>query len=195
MTSRVYHRQHNFSGSESLDASEVFEQYEQELFTAVVSLAEKQGKHVSLLVAPTNDVFDSILGTAQRLRSSRIVCGLSNKLTADEQAKLSGDAWERLPEPRPRIRLEIIAPDGQVFDYELGPHTPRLRTQDLRLMHDIWLELTRDPKYSGLHHYHVVGTALKELRDRLHGTGRESALEDIEAELKASPEEPQDISG
>ena len=195
MTSRVYHRQHSFSGSESVDASEVFEQYEQELFTAVVSLAEKQGKHVSLLVAPTNNVFDSILATAQRLRSSRIVCGLSNKLTADEQAKLSGDAWERLPEPRPRIRLEIIAPDAQVFDYELGPHTPRLRTQDLRLMHDIWLELTRDPKYAGLHHYHVVGTALKELRGRLNGSGREDALRDIETELKASPEEPPNVSG
>jgi hypothetical protein len=62
-------------------------------------------------------------------------------------------------------------------------------------MHDIWLELTRDPKYSGLHHYHVVGTALKELRERLHGTDREEALHDIETELKTNPEEPQDISG
>jgi amino acid transporter len=195
MTSRVYHRQHSFSGSESVDASEVFEQYEQQLFTAVVSLAEKQGKHVSLLVAPTNNVFDSILATAQRLGSSRIVCGLSNKLTADEQAKLSGDAWERLAEPRPRIHLEIIAPDGQVFDYELGPHTPRLRQEDLRLMHEIWLELTRDPKLGGLHHYHVVGTALKELRDRLHGTDRTAALNDIENELKRNPDEPPDVTG
>ena len=195
MTSRVYHRQHSFSGSESVDASEVFEQYEQELFTAVVSLAEKQGKHVSLLVAPTNNVFDSILSTAQRLRSSRIVCGLSNKLSADEQAKLSGDAWERLPEPRPNIHLEIVGPDGQMFEYELGPHTPRLRQEDLRLMHQIWLDLTRDPKYAGLHHYHVVGTALKELRDRLQGTDRTAALQDIETELKRNPEDPPNVSG
>ena len=194
MTARVYHRQHSFSGSESVDASEVFEQYEQELFTAVVSLAEKQGKHVSLLVAPTNNVFDSILSTAQRLRSSRIVCGLSNKLSADEQAKLSGDAWERLPEPRPRMVLEIVAPDSQVHDYELGPHAPRLRLEDLRLMHEIWLELTRDPKYAGLHHYHVVGTALRELRERLHGTDRTEALDDIENELKRKSEEPPDDS-
>ncbi len=195
MTSRVYHRQHSFSGSESVDASEVFEQYEQELFTAVVNLAEKQGKHVSLLVAPTNNVFDSILATAQRLRSSKIVCGLSNKLAADEQAKLSGDAWERLPEPRPRMILEIIAPDGQCWEYELGPHTPRLRQEDLRLLHDIWLELTRDPKYSGLHHYHVVSTALRELRDRLHGSDRSAALTDIEDELKRNEQEPPTISG
>jgi amino acid transporter len=195
MTARVYHRQHSFSGNESLEATDVFEEYEQELFTAVVNLAEKQGKHVSLLVAPTNNVFDSILVTAQRLRSSRIVCGLSNKLTADEQGKLSGDAWERLPEPRPRLILEIVAADGQVWEYELGPHTPRLRREDLHLLHDIWLELTRDPKYSGLHHYHVVGTALRELHDRLHGTDRAAALNDIENELKRKDQEPPTITG
>ena len=103
MTSRVYHREHSFSGSEEVDTSEVFKKYEQELFTAVVNVAEKEGKHVSLLVVPTNDVFESIVATAQRLHSSVIVCGLSNKLTADEQGKLTGDAWERLPEPRPRL--------------------------------------------------------------------------------------------
>ena len=35
MTARVYHREHSFSGSESMESSEVFEKYEQELFTAV----------------------------------------------------------------------------------------------------------------------------------------------------------------
>ncbi len=63
----------------------------------------------------------------QRLESSRIVCGLSNKLTVDEQGKLTGDAWERLPEPRPNIVLEIQLPDHTVEEYFLGPHTPRLR--------------------------------------------------------------------
>ncbi len=48
MTSRVYHREHSFSGSEVVDTSEVFKKYEQELFTAVVTAAEKEGKHVSL---------------------------------------------------------------------------------------------------------------------------------------------------
>jgi len=51
--------------------------------------------------------------TAQRLESSRVVCGLSNKLNADEQGKLTGDAWERLSEPRPRLLLEVNPQDGQ----------------------------------------------------------------------------------
>ena len=183
MTARVIHREHSFSGNESMDTADIFEQYEQELFTAVVNLAEKEGKHVSLLVAPTNDVFESIVVTGQRLVSSQIVCGLSNKLTPEEQGKLTGDAWERLPEPKPRMRMDVVAPDGRKWEYILGPHSPRFRPQDLKLMHDIWLHLTRDPNYSHLHHYHVVSVALKELNSRLQGSERAEALADLQEEL------------
>src|SRR5262249_20783554 len=78
MTSRVYQREPSFGGSDTVDTSEVFRKYEQELFTTVVNVAEKLGKHVSLLVVPTNDVFESIVATGQRLHSSVIVCGKSN---------------------------------------------------------------------------------------------------------------------
>jgi hypothetical protein len=183
MTARVYHREHSFSGSASLDSGDIFEQYEQELFTSVVSLAEKEGKHVSLMVVPTNDVFEAIVATGQRLSSSLIVCGLSNKLTPEEQGKLTGDAWERLPEPRPRMKMEVVAPDGRKWDYILGPHAPRFRQQDLKLMHDLWLELTRDPKFSHLHHYHVVSVALQELHARLHSAERNQALAELEQEV------------
>ncbi len=183
MTARVYHREHSFSGSTSLDSAEVFEQYEQELFTAVVNLAEKEGKHVSLLVTPTNDVFEAIVATGQRLESSLIVCGLSNKLSPEEQGRLTGDAWERLPEPKPRMRMQVVAPDGRKWEYILGPHAPRFRPQDLKLMHDIWLELTHDPEYCHLHHYHVVSVALRELQSRLHGSDRAQALTDLQDEL------------
>src|SRR5271169_5566511 len=183
LTARVYHREHSFSGTASLDSAEIFEQYEQELFTSVVNLAEKAGKHVSLLVTPTNDVFEAIVATAQRLESSLMVCGLSNKLSPEEQAKLTGDAWERLPEPKPRMRMEVVAPDGRKWEYILGPHSPRFRPQDLKLMHEIWLELTRDPEFSHLHHYHVVSVALRELQSRLHGSDRNQALTDLQDEL------------
>ncbi len=195
MSARLYHREHTFGSSNVVDADQIFDHYEQELFTAVVAVAEKEGKPMSLLVVPGTDVFEAIVVTAQRLDASRIVCGRSNKLTADQQAKLAGDAWERLPEPRPRLTLAIYEPDGTVHEYLLGPHTPRLRPQDVALMHQVWLDVTKDPRLAAAHHYHIVALALQELQRELHSSRRQELLSQLEKQMqkpddKCSPSQP-----
>ncbi len=190
MTARVYHREHSFSGNRNFETREIFETYEQELFTAVVSVAEKEGKPVSLLVAAGTDVFDTIMLVAQSLESSRVVCGYSNKLSSDEQGKLTGDAWERLPEPRPRVLLELMGPDGTSKIYHLGPHIPHLRPEDVELLHRLWLEITSDPKFSGLHHYEVLALALRELKQEMESPRREELLALLEQQTRRAGDEP-----
>lgn len=178
MTVRLYRGA--FTAPAVVDEDKMFDEYEQQLFTRVVAVAEKAGKPVSLLVVPGSNPFQSIVITAQRLESSTIVAGLSNKLSAEEQGKLTGDAWEQLPEPRPRLEMIVYAPDGAINVFHLGPHTPRLRPEDLELLHNLWLEVTSDPAYRGLHHYDVVALALRHVQKELHGTEREEMMSELQ---------------
>ena len=59
------------AGEYGLTEGQIFADYEQELFTHVVTLAEKEGKTVDLLVVPAVDPFDAMVQTAVRLKASR----------------------------------------------------------------------------------------------------------------------------
>ncbi|MGH9472968.1 MAG: APC family permease [Terriglobales bacterium] len=169
----------SFGGAAVVDERRAFDQYERALFSAVVAHAEKAGKPVSLLVVPGTNAYQTIVTTAQRLESSTIVEGTSVQRSVEEQAKLTGDAWEELPEPRPRLDLKILTPKSDMHVVHLGPHTPRLRNEDLDLIHNLWLEVTADPEYRGLHHYDVVALALKELQAELHSQRRRELMETL----------------
>ena len=53
-------------------------------------------------------------------------------------------------------------------------------------MHNVWLDITKDPRFAGAHHYHVVALALEELQKELKGESRQELLDRLEREMRAS---------
>ncbi len=151
-------------GPEFLEASDQsFSEHEQMLFTKAVSVAESFGKHISLLVVPAGDVFAALVQTANSLEASAVVSGLSTKLTAQEQAFHMGHAWEALPEPKRQFTFYIVKPNGEAEAFHIGPHAPTLQTDDVQLVHRLWLNFRREPAMQGLHHSDIVTYALTRL--------------------------------
>ena len=172
------------AGEYELAQNQLFSDYEQELFSRVVSVAEKQGKTVDLLVVPGVDPFDAMVQAAQKLQASRLVTGVSARMDSEELARRIGQAWERLPEPRHPFSLEVISPGRPSIYVNLGPHPPRLWPEDLDRLHELWLRLSEEHFGSKLHHRDVIGAALRRLEKDLEGDRRDGVIEDLNRELR-----------
>jgi nucleotide-binding universal stress UspA family protein len=172
------------SGEHGLDTGQMFSGDETTVFSRVVTLAEKAGKHVELMVVPGSDPYQAVIQTAARLESSRIVMGLSPKLTPSEQGAQVGRYWEQLPEPRPSLSLEIVLENQKdtVF-FNLGPHPPRLWPEDLDLVHRLWLELSAKGPGSKLHHRDIIGVALRRMNAELHSDLSREVVDDVQREV------------
>ena len=178
------------SGEYDLAPDQLFSTIEQLLFTKVLSLAEKEGKPVRLAVVAANDLWEGILRTAANLQSSTIVAGSSAKMPVTEQAREIGISWEKMPEPRPSVTLEIFTPSGQEQIFYLGPHAPRLTPKEIDLLHKLWLELSARLPNKEVHHHDIVHFALAELDREIangHGQG-----EDVLKRLRDHLQEIQD---
>ncbi len=173
------------AGEYDLADNQIFSDYEKELFSHVVELAEKEGKPVELLVVPAMNPFDAVADTASRLRASRLVTGVSSRMPSDELARQIGLAWEKLPEPRHAFSLEVISPDRPSIFVNLGPHPPRLWPEDVELLHDIWLKLSESEQLGArLHHRDIVGVALRRLRNDLEQIDRDQVVAEVQRELR-----------
>jgi hypothetical protein len=172
------------SGEHDLAPEQLFSFKEQELFTRALNLAEKKGKTIHLAVAPATEKWDGILRAAQSLQSSNIVLGLSTWRPVAEEARVAGLAWERLPDPKPQLTLEINAPHGQEHVFYLGPHAPRLTAKEIDLLHGIWLELSCEVAPEELHHHDVVHFALSELGGEMRNSQREEVLRRLRQHLQ-----------
>jgi hypothetical protein len=150
----------------------------------VVAVAERRGLPVKLLTVPAGNVFDAIAQTAVRLSASRVVLGDSAKFSAADQARLLGQAWERV-EDSDKLRTQLITYklSGEIQTYLLGAHAPTLTADDLDLIHRLWLEAAAEVGVE-VHHRDVVRVALEELRGDLEGGRRKEAMERIRRQAR-----------
>jgi hypothetical protein len=171
------------SGEHQLEPEQLFSHEEQELFTRSLNLAEKTGKTVHLAVAPATEKWDGILRAAQSLQSSRVILGLSPRRSITEEARIAGLAWERLPEPKPRLTLEIHSPN-EVHVFYLGPHAPQLTEKEIDLLHRLWLDLSNEVSPEELHHRDVVHFALDELERETKNHNRGEMIDRLRQHLQ-----------
>ena len=160
---------------------------ERAVFSRVLALAERYARRVRLVIVPARDVFDGVMAAVSRTRASDVYVGESATISAQEQARLLGEAWERAGTPDLQVRLVIFHRSGRSDVYHLGPHAPELSGRDLDLIHRIWLDAVKSVG-PHLHHHDIVRAALTKMADQLSGPQRDEALQTIRAVARPADE-------
>ena len=149
---------------------------EQQLFSHVVALTERLRRSVRLLIVPAHDVFDAIASTLIRLKSSEVYVGESASLSADDQGRLLGEAWDRADKAEDlQARLVIYHHSGRTAAYHIGAHPPSLTATDLELIHRLWRDVSKTIG-PHVHHHDIVRAALIQMQQQLSGPQRDDAL-------------------
>jgi amino acid transporter len=174
------------SGENELDADQLFGSIEQHLFSQALSMAEKRGKSIRLAVVASNDLWEGILRAGASLRSSTIVIGRSAKDNTEEQARQIGDAWEKLGDIKPQFNLEIHLPNGDKIYKVLGPHAPNLTSNEVNLLHRLWLRFSDVLAPQELHHHDVVHFALEEVKKEIEDGQEDEVVKRLRAHLEGN---------
>ncbi len=162
--------------------------FERRLFTQIAAVGERYNRQIQLLIVPARNVPDAVVATAVRLRSSDVFVGESASLSADEQARLMGEAWERAEKPDALdVRLVIYHHSGRTDAYHLGAHPPAFSAGDLELIHRVWLDAVKAIGRH-VHHNDVVRAALTQMEQQLTGPQREDALSAIRRAARPADE-------
>ena len=170
------------TGYRDLSEAKLFTDYEQLLFSRVVALAEKEGKHVDLMVVPSSDPTQAIVQTAAQLYASEIIVGPSATVSPREQALRFGEAWESLRQkPAHQVRLRIAEPGGRVREFLLGAHPPKLTDADVQLIHELWLDFKQGLPGETVRHRDIVSVAIHRFARELETRPRAEILAEIAA--------------
>ena len=172
------------SGASELVPEQLFSATDQLLFTRALAVAEHEGKSIHLSVAAAGELWDGILRAAHSLQSSTIVLGSSAIMPVAEQARMAGLSWEKLPDPKPHLTVEILTPDGGEEIFYLGPHAPRLTPKEIDLLHSLWLQFSCELAPNEVHHHDIVHFALLELRNELANGQTDEVRERLRAHIE-----------
>ena len=146
------------------------------LFSQVTALAEQFGQVVHLSVVPAHNAFDAVIAAVVRERSSEVHVGESVTLSADDQARQLGEAWERADKTEAlHVRLVVHHRSGGTQSYFLGAHAPTLSESDLDLIHHLWLDAAKAVG-PHVHHHDIVRAALNQMSQQLNSPNRQDAL-------------------
>ncbi len=157
------------------------------VFSRALALAERYGRSARLMIVPAHDVFDALVAAVQRLKASEVYVGESSSISADAQAQLLGQAWERAPKSDLHVRLVIYHRSGRTAVYHIGAHAPELNARDLDLIHSVWLDAVKTLGQH-VHHHDIVRAALTQMAEQLSGPDRDEALEAIRRVAKPADE-------
>ena len=150
--------------------------HERKLFEAASTLAERLGHPIRPIIVVARSVVDAIATTMLQLQASEVYVGESSTLSSADQARLLGEAWERLDKPGPlTARLVIAHRSGRTDTYHIGAHPPSLTPVDLDLIHRVWLDAVKAVG-PHVHHHDVVRAALTQMEQQLTGPARDEAL-------------------
>ena len=67
----------------------------------------------------------------------------------------------------------------KVDTFHIGPHSPSLKTEDVHLVHRLWLNITREPGLGNVHHHDILTEALTRFAREYAGRDREDILRDL----------------
>jgi len=172
------------SGEHDLRKDQIFGPHETDVFSKVVSVAEKAGKHVALLAVAGTNPWMAIVQTATKLKSARIVLNYSPRFrNAGEQATAVEKQWERLPAPRFPLALEIVLENSAKSHFSIfGQHPTRLWPEDSERIHKLWLEISGKEPGAEIRHRDVVSVALSRLDKEFHSDQGSKILKEIRRE-------------
>ena len=104
-------------------------------------------------------------------------------MSAAEEARRAGLAWEKLPDPKPQLTVEVYSPRGQEDIFYLGPHAPHLTPKEIDLLHKIWLECSARLEPEEIHHHDIIHFALTEMQRELCDPEDAKCLERLKRHL------------